>query len=62
MDVSGGVLVTLVNFLRRPQTVNLAVGEPLKHIVNLFDNTEVTLPLALSSLDPVLLSIEWTTR
>jgi hypothetical protein len=54
--------VTLVNFLRRGQTVNLAVDGPVKQIVNLFDNTEVTLPLALGSLDPVLLSIEWTTR
>ena len=55
-----GALVALVNFLHRPQTVDLEVGESVKRVVNLFDNTEVTLPLTLDSLDPVLLSIEWS--
>ncbi|MFV2067679.1 MAG: hypothetical protein ACC645_11940 [Pirellulales bacterium] len=55
-----GALVTLVNFLYRPQTVDLAVGESVKRVVNLFDNTEATFPLTLDSLDPVLLAIEWS--
>jgi len=54
----GSRLVALVSFSRRDQTIQLAVGRPIDRAVNLFDNADVTLPLTLAPLEPVLLSIK----
>ncbi len=56
----GKLLVALVNFSRREQTIRLAAGQPINGAVNLFDNAAVTLPVTLAPLEPLLLSIEVT--
>ena len=61
VEYDGKLLVNLVNFLREGQIVQLDLETPPKRITNLFNNAEVTLPLSLESLDPLLLSVEFST-
>jgi len=57
----GKLVVSLVNFLRRAQTIRFATTPPVASIVNLFDNTQITLPVTLPPLEPALLVIDFAT-
>jgi hypothetical protein len=53
----GKLLVNLLNYCRRERTVVLETGSVITSAVNLFDNTEVTFPITILPLDPILLAI-----
>lgn len=57
VERNGRLLASLVNYLRQPQSVVLKMEQPIARITNLFENRDVTLPLELPPLEPMLVSI-----
>ena len=54
----GRWLVSLLDLTHAERVVSLRMDAPVQRMVNLFDQTEVTAPLTLAPLEPVLLSVE----
>lgn len=57
VEQDGRRLVSLLNLSRKPETVRLTGGVPIERALDLLANREVTLPLTLAPLEPVLLKV-----
>ncbi len=58
VERDGKWLVSLVNFGRREQTVTLHADAPIASAFSLVEGTEVALPITLTPLEPMLLSLQ----
>ena len=58
VERNGRWLVNLLNLTRDARQVVVKTDRPIGRAVNLFDNSDVTMPPTVESLDPVLLAVE----
>jgi len=58
VEHDGKLLASLINFTRDAKRIVLETEAPIRRAVNLFDNTDVAMPLTVEPLEPVLLELE----